>query len=201
MKKESNEAMELGNALFFESQEAWRKWLQKNHSRKKGVWLVHYKKHTGKKGVTHPEALEEALCFGWIDSVLKKLDEERFALKYSPRKPKSVWSKKNKETAERLIETGKMEKPGLDAIETAKKNGSWQQTYTNLKKEKMPSDLKKELLKDKTAWKNFLGFANTYRNMFIGWINSAKTIETRKKRTAVVAKCSRENKKYFWANQ
>ena len=84
---------ELANALLFKNRNEWRSWLEKNHATYTEVWLVHYKKSSGKKNLNHFDAVEEALCFGWIDSKLKKIDEERFILRYSPRKPKSIWSK------------------------------------------------------------------------------------------------------------
>jgi len=181
------------NALLFKNRNEWRSWLEKNHTTSNEVWLIHYKKSLGKKSLNHFDAVEEALCFGWIDSKLKKLDEEKFILKYSPRKSKSVWSKINKENAEKMISLGKMTQAGLDKIEEAKKQGFWDTAYTNLIKERLPSDLKKALIVNKTAWNNFQNFANSYRNMYIGWIKNAKTKETRKKRISQVVKNSLDN--------
>jgi len=187
--------MSLENALSFNNRDEWRAWLEKNHSTAQGVWLIHYKKRSGKGSLNHIEAVEEALCFGWIDSKLKKIDEERFILKYSPRKPKSVWSKINKENAEKMIVSGKMTQAGLDRIEEAKRQGLWDAAYTNKVKERIPLDLKQALLLDTKTWKNFQHFANSYRNMYCGWVKSAKTKETRKRRIAKVVKRSRYNKK------
>ena len=186
---------DLDNALFFQNKEGWRKWLEKNHSIFKEIWLIHYKKSSKKKNITHFEAVEEALCFGWIDSTLKKLDEERYILRYTPRKNKSVWSKINKETAEKMIMQCKMTQAGLEKINSAKKNGFWKTAYTNKIRDKIPSDLEKSLHSDKIAWKNFQNFANSYRNMYIGWVKNAKTDETRTKRINEVVKRSRKNKK------
>ena len=187
--------MELDRALYFKNSREWRKWLEMNYDRENEAWLIHYKKRSGKSGVSYSEALDEALCFGWIDSRLKRIDEERFVLKYSPRKSKSVWSKVNKERAERLIEAGRMTDAGLAKIEEAKERGLWDTAYTNKVRERMPSDLKKALLTDKNVWNNFQGFANSYRNMYIGWVKSAKTEETRNRRIAEVVKRSLINKK------
>jgi len=187
--------MELDRALYFKNSREWRKWLEMNYDRENEAWLIHYKKRSGKSGVSYSEALDEALCFGWIDSRLKRIDEERFVLKYSPRKSKSVWSKVNKERAERLIEAGRMTDAGLAKIEEAKERGLWDTAYTNKVREIMPSDLKKALLTDKNVWNNFQGFANSYRNMYIGWVKSAKTEETRNRRIAEVVKRSLINKK------
>ena len=130
----------LDNALLFENKKEWRKWLESNHDKLKEIWLIHYKKSSNKKSINHFDAVEEALCFGWIDSTLKKIDEERYILRYTPRKEKSVWLKINKETAERLISLGKMMGPGLEKINLEKKHGLWNTAYTNKVKEKIPSD-------------------------------------------------------------
>ena len=186
---------EFAHALHFKTRKAWRSWLEKNHTLCDDVWLLHYKKPSNEKSVNHFEAVEEALCFGWIDSKLKKIDEERFILRYSPRKPKSVWSKINKETAEKMISLGKMTQVGYEKIERAKKQGTWDTAYTNLVKERLPSDLKQALKLHKKAWNNFQHFANSYRNTYIGWVTNAKTQETRKKRISEVVKRSFDNKK------
>ncbi len=187
--------MNLEDALLFHNRNDWRKWLEKNHMIQKEVWLLHYKKQSGKLYLNHFEAVQKALCFGWIDSKLKKIDEERFILKYSPRKPRSVWSKINKDNAEKMILSGKMTQAGLEKIEEAKRQGLWDSAYTNKVKERIPSDLKQALQADGKAWENFEGFANSYRNMYCGWVRSAKTAITRNKRISEVVKRSRQNKK------
>lgn len=187
--------MELSKALYFKNRHEWRTWLENNHDREKEAWLIHYKKASSKAGVSYVYAVEEAICFGWIDSKMKSIDGEKFILKYSPRRSKSVWSKNNKEKAEKLIESGRMTNAGLTKIEEAKKSGAWENAYTDKKKQRIPSDLKKVLLEDKAAWKNFQDFANSYRNMYIGWINSAKTEKTRERRISEVVKRSLLNKK------
>jgi uncharacterized protein YdeI (YjbR/CyaY-like superfamily) len=190
--------MNIPKSLYFKDRKEWRDWLKKNYKKEKGVWLLHYKKHTKKPGALHKEALEEALCFGWIDSTLKRIDNEKFILKYTPRKENSIWSKLNKDTAERLTKEGKMAKAGFEKIEEAKKNGKWQAAYTSKKKLRIPPDLKKQLSKNKNALKNFKNFANTYQNMYIGWVTGAKTEETRKKRIKEVFKKAKENKKLYF---
>ena len=187
--------MEVDKALFFKNRNEWRSWLETNHTISNGEWLIHHKKSSSKKNLNHFDAVEEAICFGWIDSKLKKIDEERFILRYSPRKTRSVWSKINKEKAEKMISLGKMMPAGLEKVKEAKKQGFWDMAYTNLVKERLPSDLKKALIMNKTAWYNFQHFANSYRNMYIGWVKNAKTEETRKKKIAEVVKRSLYNKK------
>jgi uncharacterized protein YdeI (YjbR/CyaY-like superfamily) len=187
--------MEIDQALYFKDRQEWRKWLEDNADTTQEVWVVHLKKHSGKVSISHNEAVEEALCFGWIDGKLKSIDEDRFILRYSPRKANSVWSKINRNKAEHLIVQGKMTTAGLAKIEEAKKNGSWDAAYTNKIKDEIPSDLKNALAKDSKALDNFMNFANTYRNMYIGWINSAKTGDTRKRRISEVVKRSALNRK------
>ena len=144
------------------------------------------------------ESVEEAICFGWIDGKLKRLDAERFMLRFSPRRANSVWSKINKERAERLMKSGRMTAAGLVKIEEAKKSGFWDNAYTNKTKEAIPLDLKEALMKDKKAWGNFQNFANSYRNMYIGWVNNAKTTETRVKRIQKIVQQSLHNKKLIF---
>ncbi len=187
--------MKTESATHFKNKKDWRKWLEKHHDKASESWLIHYRKHVEKPGLRYEEAVEEAICFGWIDGQLRKLDDERFKLRYSPRRPKSPWSRINRNKAEKLIQSGQMTAAGLARIEEAKKTGLWQRAYTNKTREKMPSDLKAALLKNKTAWSNFRKFANTYRNMYIGWIASAKTAETRKKRIVKVVEQASRNKK------
>ena len=176
--------MSLKDALLFNNRNEWRTWLENNHKTMKEIWLLHYKKQAGKQYLNHIDAVEEALCFGWIDSKLKKIDEERFILKYSPRKPKSVWSKINKENAEAMIISRKMTQAGLDKIEEAKKHGFWDIAYTNKVKERMPSDLKQALLTDRKAWDNFQHFANSYRNMYLWMGKSCENKRNKKEKNS-----------------
>jgi uncharacterized protein YdeI (YjbR/CyaY-like superfamily) len=186
---------ELASAKLFKNKVEWRDWLEKNHTTKDGIWLIHYKKKSKKHSVSHSDAVEEALCFGWIDSKLKRIDEERYILRYTPRKGKSVWSKINKDAAEKMIKFGKMTDAGIEKIKIAKKQGLWETAYTNLKKDRLPSDLKIALSENKIARKNFNNFANSYRNSYIGWVKGAKTEETKKRRIKEVVKRSILNKK------
>ena len=187
--------MELNDALFFENRGEWRKWLEKNHEKEKEVWLIHHRKRPAKKGIQLEEAVEEAICFGWIDGKLKRVDETRFVLRYSSRKAKSVWSKLNREKVEKMMKAGKMTTAGLRIVEEAKKNGSWNNAYTNQKPYKIPSDLKRALAVDRKAWDNFQNFANSYRNMYVYWIMGAKTDGTRRKRIEKVVRQASQNRK------
>ena len=160
----------------------WRKWLEKNHSTSPGVWMIYYKKETGKREFNMADAVEEALCFGWIDSIAQKLDDERTMQKFAPRKSNSVWSKLNKQRIEKLIEQKLMNSAGLSKIEEAKKNGSWEALNSpdfHAENNSLPDDLEKVLLKNKKALENFRAFPQGYRKRFLFWIDSAKTPETR----------------------
>ena len=188
----------MDEALYFQTRADWRDWLSKHHDLINYVWIIFFKKSTGKKGITLEEAVEEAICFGWIDGKLKRVDDERFMLRFSIRKDKSVWSQINRLRAEKLIADGKMTHAGLAKIEQAKKSGYWDKAYTNKIKDELPADLLETLKKDQKAIDNFQRFANTYQNMYIGWVNSAKSIETRKKRIDKVVEQALKNKKLLF---
>jgi uncharacterized protein YdeI (YjbR/CyaY-like superfamily) len=176
----------------------WRKWLEKNHSTYPGIWLIYYKKDSGKRKFDYADAVEEALCFGWIDSQPRKIDDERSALKFTPRKPKSVWSKLNKQRIEKLIEQKLMTHAGLATIERAKKNGSWNTLNASdlyIDNNSMPNDLKKTLSKNKKALENFLAFPPGYRKRFFFWIDSAKGPDTKAARIKQTLLMAAANKK------
>ncbi|MFC1950937.1 YdeI family protein [Chloroflexota bacterium] len=191
----ANKVPELDSALYFENASAWRNWLAANHAKKSEVWLIIYKKGSDKTNLTLESAVMEAICFGWIDGKLKSIDDERYILRYSPRKPMSPWSKINKDRAIKLIRDGKMTDAGMAKINQAKSNRLWDAAYTSLIKEEMPDDLQQALQGDKTAQHNFNNFAASYRNNYIGWINSAKTDATRTKRIAEVVRRAAMNRK------
>ncbi len=187
--------MEMPETLEFASSSEWRRWLQANHKEAKYVWLTHFKKASGKTGLTYSEALDEALCFGWIDGGMRSIDKDKYKIRYSPRKKKSVWSKKNRDRAEALVKEGRMTQAGIYKIEEAMQNGLWDIAYTSREKEEIPPDLREALKQNREADSNFQNFANSYRNNYIGWINNAKTGETRQRRIKEVVKRSSVNKK------
>ena len=115
----------INQQFHFVNRHDWRTWLEANHATANEAWLVIYKKHTGKPGLSYEEAVEEALCFGWIDGVMKRLDEEKYALRFSPRKKGSVWSELNKRRVAKLIKQGRMTEAGLAKVKEAKANGQW----------------------------------------------------------------------------
>lgn len=163
------------------SSKEWRKWLEKNGENEISVWLIIYKKDSGVPSVTYKEAVEEALCFGWIDSKPNKRDEKSYYQFFAKRKPKSGWSKVNKQTIEKLISGGRMHATGLEAIETAKKNGSWN-SLDKAHSLEMPADLQKALKQNKGALTNFTAFPESSKKIILEWVANAKKKETRIKR-------------------
>jgi len=171
----------------------WRKWLEENHSFEKEVWVIIYKKKSGKKGLKYQEAVEEAICFGWIDSKMQSIYAKRFRQRFSPRKNNSIWSKNNKETAEKMIHEGKMVKAGFEIINEAKRNGKWNTAYSSKMVSTIPKDLEKALNENELAWKNFKKFSNSTKFQYIYWVESAQRDETRQKRIIDVVKKAAEN--------
>ena len=168
--------------LHITNRKDWRLWLSENHHKEKEIWLIYYKKHTGKQRVPYNDAVEEALCFGWIDSVVKTIDDERYMQKFTPRKPKSNWSDSNKKRIKKLIKAGEMTKAGLEKIEIAKINGTWDKTITSTNSFEMPVELENALDINESAKDFFNELTPSYRRQYIGWIASAKKEETKQKR-------------------
>jgi uncharacterized protein YdeI (YjbR/CyaY-like superfamily) len=175
---------------------AWREWLAQNYATSPGVWFIFYKKATGKPTLTYDEAVEEALCYGWIDSLPRKLDEERHMLYFAPRKPKSVWSKLNKDRVEKLLAQNLIMPPGMEKIEAAKRDGSWD-ALNNVEAMIMPPDLQEALAANPTAQTNFDAFNNSTKKAIYQQIEAAKRPETRAKRIALVVSEAEQNIKSF----
>jgi len=170
----------------------WRSWLQKNHS-KKGVWLVYFKKHTKKPTVSYSDAVEEAICFGWIDGQGKKIDDEKYMQRYTPRRSKSNWSVINIARAKKMIKQKFMTDKGLRIFKSGIKRKG---TVPSSKSFSVPVDFKSALAKNKKASLNFENFAPSSRLAYVYWINSAKTDETRQKRIKKSGEFIAQNKKY-----
>jgi len=185
------------NPLFFEDGAAWRRWLRRNHDRTTEVWILTYKVHTGRKCMTYEEALDEALCYGWIDSRVRRIDGERHLWRFVPRKPDSIWSLKNTRSIERLVKEGRMTSHGMKKVEEGKRSGEWQKANAPSKPPRLPPDLKKALMKDEVAWKNFQNFAKSYRTIYIYSVILAKREDTRERRIRQVVQRSRINKKPY----
>jgi uncharacterized protein YdeI (YjbR/CyaY-like superfamily) len=171
----------------FKTRRAWRAWLARNHDRSQGLWLAYYKKNSGKTSVTYGEALEEALAFGWIDSTVHRLDEERYAQKYTPRKERSVWSAANKARVEKLIAEGRMASPGLAKVLAAKRDGSWD-SLTEIDRigrgAAPPPDLLAALDQEPGARAAFARRPPSEKKLWAYWVLSAKRPQTRTRRIA-----------------
>ena len=171
--------------LYIPDRSRWRKWLTKNHDNEvNGIWLVFYKKKTNKPTLEYEHAVEEAICFGWVDSLIKKIDEAKYARKFTPRKADSFWSKLNKKRAERMIKQGLMTKAGLAKIKVAKETGWWDKDPRPKISFEIPDEFAAALAKNKKAKENFDKLSLTYRRYYIGWIVTAKRDETKKRRIA-----------------
>jgi uncharacterized protein YdeI (YjbR/CyaY-like superfamily) len=162
----------------------WRRWLQEHHSSEKEIWVLIHKKDSGKKGLKYEEAVEEAVCFGWIDGKMQSVDDFRFRQRFSPRKKNSPWSKSNKQRAEKMIQTGKMTPAGFETISEAKRNGKWDTAYSSSMVPSVPKDLEEALKKNGLSWMNFKSYSNSTKLQCIYWVNNAKKDETRRKRIA-----------------
>ena len=176
------------------SRKDWRAWLKKHHRTATGVWVVYAKKHTGLPSLTWQEGVEEALCFGWIDSLRRAIDGTYFKQLYTPRTPRSTWSAINKQTVERLIAGGLMTAAGLAAIEIAKANGRWS-AIDHVESHVIPDDFATALAKNKKAKAGFESLSPFVRKQFLFRLNSARRPETRAKRIAelIAAAESRRN--------
>jgi len=165
--------------LEFKSQKDWEEWLDKNHGQQAGVWLKFAKKNSGETTVSFVEALDSAICFGWIDSQGKSLNDKFYLQKFSPRRAKSVWSKINVGRVERLISEGKMMLPGMAQVEAAKADGRWDKAYAPVSQAKVPEDFAKALAKNKKAADFFETLSKSKQYSFIWRLHNAKKPETR----------------------
>jgi len=188
--------MKMPKTLYVVNRDDWRAWLKKNHQTAKDIWLIYYKKHTSKPRIPYEDAVEEALCFGWIDSTVKRIDDEKYAQKFTPRSDKSKWSQLNIKRAKKMIKQKRMTKAGLAKFkEVDKKRKKELIAKPTNKKLVFPVDLKKALATNKKALQNFDNFAPSYKKLYVGCIMDAKRKETREKRIKQTVKWSAQNKK------
>ena len=187
-------ALESLEQVYVADRAAWRRWLAKHHARSPGIWLVFDKKSSRHDRLAYADAVEEALCFGWIDSTVRTLDDARYVQLMAPRKPKSTWSRTNKERVERLIAQGLMAAPGHASIERAKANGSWA-SLDAVESLVVPDDLASALRAHPGAAANFAAFSPSARKGYLHWITRAVRAETRAHRVAHVAQFAASNRK------
>jgi uncharacterized protein YdeI (YjbR/CyaY-like superfamily) len=173
---------------------AWRHWLQTNHATSGGVWLVSWRPRSGRVGLAYEDAIEEALCFGWIDSTAGPVDDERRKLYFAPRKPRSAWAATNKARVARLIAEGRMAPAGLAAIERAKVNGSWS-ILDGAERLEVPADLAAALNADPPAADNFAAFPPSARKTLLAWVATARRPETRAARIARITESAARNER------
>jgi uncharacterized protein YdeI (YjbR/CyaY-like superfamily) len=177
------------------SRPEWRDWLQVNHATAKEVWLTIYKKHASKMGITMQEAMEEALCFGWVDSVMHGVDTEKFMLRFSPRRRGSVWAMSNIKRVEKLIAEGRMTPSGMATVEEARQNGAWDAAIRRENINDIPNDLQEALETNEIARRNFERLPNSLKKQSLWWIAEAKTPATRQRRINQTVKQAAENAK------
>jgi uncharacterized protein YdeI (YjbR/CyaY-like superfamily) len=182
--------------MYFKSINEFHIWLEENHTNVKAIWIIIQKKASKKLGIRYEEAVLEAISYGWIDGKMKRLNNDEFMQRFTPRRRNSLWSLSNRERAERLISEGRMTAAGLKKVEEAKQNGRWDNAYSSSRGEiDVPEDLILALRKNKTAIENFKAFPPSTRFMYIHWINEAKRQITRERRIYTVVCRSEKNLK------
>lgn len=181
--------------VYVKTRKAWRDWLERHHDKSQGIWLVFYKKHTGKPTLEYNDAVEEALCYGWIDSIIKKIDDEKYVRKLTPRKADSRWSDLNKQRVKKLMQEKRMTKFGSALVTQAKKSRLWDDSGRPTLPSALPEELASALKKNKKAKQYFEQLAPSYKKQFIGWIAMAKRQETRDRRVKEAIELLKQGRK------
>lgn len=191
---EARQVFDAAEHVEARDRESWRAWLEANHRSSAGAWLVYQKKESGRPSVSYAEAVEEALCFGWIDSKPNAIDATSYKQWFSPRKPRSPWSRINKDRVERLLAAGRMTDAGMASIAEAQQNGSWT-SYEVVETLRLPDDLAAALALDVVAADHFEAFPPSSKKNILWWIQSAKRPETRAARVAETVRLAAVNKR------
>jgi uncharacterized protein YdeI (YjbR/CyaY-like superfamily) len=178
--------------LHFTQRKEWRDWLKNNHATCREAWLVFYKKPSGKPRIPYNDAVEEALCFGWIDGKLKRIDDYYYIQRFTPRRTDSIWSEINVSRAKKMISEGLMMKAGIDAFQVYLNNPSLL-TVRNMEVPEIPEELLQRLKKNKKAFDNFQNFPVSTRRLYLQWLNNAKRKETYLKRLSKILELSSKN--------
>ena len=193
--------MEITETLYVTERGQWKQWLEANHNSAKEIWLIYYRKHTGKPRISYNDAVDIALCYGWIDSIIKIMDNDRTVQRFSPRRKKSMLSEMNKERVRRLIESGEMTQSGLDIIKHHFDEYLKDQSLS-LKEFIIPADIISELKSDPVVWQNFEQFPDHYKTIRTGWIDDArKRHDEFQKRLKYFINMTRKNKMYGLVKQ
>jgi uncharacterized protein YdeI (YjbR/CyaY-like superfamily) len=182
--------------LHVQNREEWRAWLQENHATQNEAWLVIRKNHVINPGVYYEEAVEEAVCYGWIDGFMKSADAESYYLRFSPRKRGSIWSVSNQKRVERLNAQGKMTEAGLATVREAQENGEWEAALRREDTSNLPEDVREFLTRHADALANFEQLPTSQKKQFLYWITSAKTEKTRQKRIQEMVNLVANNKRF-----
>lgn len=181
----------------FRTRDQWRLWLRKNHAKNNGIWLQLNKKHV-QRGLQYAEAVEEALCYGWIDGQLRRIDDQQHMLRFSPRRPNSVWAPSNIARVKRLIAAKKMTAAGLKLFKLAKFEKQTAPIASTPKSLSLPTDLKLALMKNRLAWKHWQTRPPSAKRIAIWWVRSAKHSETRLRRIKnIVSNTARYEKAHY----
>ncbi len=189
-------AVKITKVLAFKTSNAFEKWLAKNHNKVTGIWLRFFKKDSGKATITYKEAVDEALCYGWIDGQANKYDDDSWIQRFTPRGARSIWSKRNTDNIERLITLEKMKPAGLEEVEKAKADGRWAKAYDSPKEMQIPDDFMQQLSKNKKA-KAFFETLNKTNKYAIGWrLQTAKKPETKEKRIKIIVEMLSNGQKF-----
>jgi uncharacterized protein YdeI (YjbR/CyaY-like superfamily) len=195
MKKRTSAAKSVLKRLF-KSRAHWNEWLEKNHENPDGLWVHFAKKGSGVVTVTYDEALETALCFGWIDGQLRTHDEKTFVRKFTPRRARSIWSKVNRAKAEKLIQSGRMQAPGLKAIERAREGGEWNAAYDSARTATVPPDLQAAFARTVKAAEFFGRLDSANRYAMLWRIQTARSAEMRAKRIKEIVAMLKQKKTF-----
>ncbi len=193
MKKDTNQELPI---IAFQTQKKFRSWLLKNYKLNTGIWMRIFKKDSGVKSINHDQALDEGLCFGWIDGQAKKYDEQSYIQKFTPRRKRSLWSKRNRENVERLIKNGKIHQAGIAEIELAKADGRWEKAYDSPSASQVPDDLIKELSKKPEALAFFNKLNKTNKYAIVWRLQTAVKPETRAKRFVKIIEMIERGEKF-----
>ncbi|MCU4802442.1 YdeI/OmpD-associated family protein [Halobacteria archaeon HArc-gm2] len=188
------------NPLFFESRNEFCTWLEAHHDEAEELWVGYYKADAERSGIGYGESVEEALCFGWIDGLIKGIDDETYTRRFTPRNPDSKWSKANTERIEVMVEAGKMTPAGMALVEAAKESGEWAAAYRLADDHEIPAELEAGLRENETTWENFQHFSNTDQHAFIAAVEEAKTDETKQKRIERAVELAAQNLRAYDEN-
>jgi uncharacterized protein YdeI (YjbR/CyaY-like superfamily) len=188
--------MNMTKTIYVKNRAQWQAWLKNNYNKEKEIWLVYYKAYTKKPTIPYDDSVEEALCYGWIDSIIKRIDDKKYARKFTPRTNKNKWSEVNKKRIRKLIKEERMTEIGLAKVDMSRLNKKEETLKDKLKPELiLPPQIKKQLMENKIVWDNFNKLAPSHKRNYIGWITSAKKEETQIKRVKEAIELLKENKK------